>query len=333
MSQPQLQWYIIGKNYQTRGPFTTAYILKRCLSGKYGQNTLCWRDGMPEWLPLMQIDIFQAEIETFKRLQGKIHFYCRCGNEIFAGKALAGKTIGNCGKCNQPLVVPFVSQPHPDLVSSQPPQPQHAPPLPRNAAPPQINLDLLQTPNLPTDFTQPLPRKQTHSWLTKIPTGIYGLVIICFLLPFIEGMPVAELSGINLVTGTTIEQSSQIDYEMQDLFGDEFKDEQEEAETDKKIESRTEAIIAFAAAILALLLTRIPVSRWIPAALGVLGFICLIWLKINLDQETKQEGEGILEVTYLYGYWLALLAFASACIAQGVLIIAGVEKKTLLPNL
>lgn len=143
----------------------------------------------------------------------------------------------------------------------------------------------------------------------------------------------AELSGINLVTGTTIEQSSQIDDEMQDLFGDEFKDEQEEAETDKKIESRTEAIIAFAAAILALLLTRIPVSRWIPAALGVLGFICLIWLKINLDQETKQEGEGILEVTYLYGYWLALLAFASACIAQGVLIIAGVEKKTLLPNL
>ncbi len=116
MSQPQLQWYVIGKNNQTRGPFTTAYILKRCLSGKYGRTTLCWCDGMKDWLPIEKIPIFLSEMERVKRRAGKIHFFCKCGNEIFAGKSLAGKSIGKCGRCNQTLIVPLISQPPPDRI-------------------------------------------------------------------------------------------------------------------------------------------------------------------------------------------------------------------------
>ena len=110
MSQPQRQWYIIGKNNQTRGPFTTAYILKRCLSGKFGRNTLCWCEGMKDWLPLGEVHPFQVEIAKVKRRAGKIHFHCKCGNEIFAGKSLGGTSIGKCGRCNQTLIVPLVSQ-------------------------------------------------------------------------------------------------------------------------------------------------------------------------------------------------------------------------------
>ena len=99
MTQPQPQWYIVGKKNQTRGPFTTSYIIKHCLAGKLGLEVLCWRDGMKDWEPLSQIPPFQVEIEKVKRRAGKIHFYCKCGNEIFAGKALAGKSLGKCGRC------------------------------------------------------------------------------------------------------------------------------------------------------------------------------------------------------------------------------------------
>ena len=116
MNETKPQWYIVGSKNQTRGPFTTAYIIKRCLSGKYGQNTLCWRDGMKDWQPLQQVQPFKVEIEKVKRRPGKIHFYCKCGNEIFAGKALAGKSIGKCNRCNQTLIVPLISQPATDII-------------------------------------------------------------------------------------------------------------------------------------------------------------------------------------------------------------------------
>ena len=106
----------MGKKNQTRGPFTTGYIIKHYLSGRLGLDALCWRDGMKDWQPLGRIPPFQVEIEKVKRRAGKIHFYCKCGNEIFAGKTLAGKSLGKCGRCNQTLIVPLISQPAPDII-------------------------------------------------------------------------------------------------------------------------------------------------------------------------------------------------------------------------
>ena len=69
MNEPKPQWYIVGSKNQTRGPFTTGYIIKRCLSGKFGRNALCWRDGMKDWQPLDQVQPFQVEIEKVKQEQ------------------------------------------------------------------------------------------------------------------------------------------------------------------------------------------------------------------------------------------------------------------------
>ncbi|MBN1845487.1 MAG: DUF4339 domain-containing protein, partial [Sedimentisphaerales bacterium] len=85
MSEPERTWFYLGKRSQPRGPFATEYMIRQCLSGRLGQNSLCWSAGMDDWQPVFTVPIFVAAIEKSKQIQGKIHFYCPCGNEVYAG--------------------------------------------------------------------------------------------------------------------------------------------------------------------------------------------------------------------------------------------------------
>ena len=76
-------------------------------------------------------------------------------------------------------------------------------------------------------------------------------------------------------------------------------------------ESISPAIITLVIAILGILAFFIKnrMGRISRSALSILGIIFLFALKFKLDGDAKTEGEGILQISYLTGFWLALVSF------------------------
>lgn len=143
----------------------------------------------------------------------------------------------------------------------------------------------------------------------KFSPAIFGIAIICFFLPFINvtcsGEKVATLTGIQLVTGTTIEQPS--------MFG--------EKKQVRKVEGEPLAILAFLSAIVGLGLSFLKSrkSSIAPAIMGIAGLILLLLLKAKLDNDILREGEGMLRLEYEIGFWLTFLLFLFAAGWNGFL--------------
>lgn len=48
-------WYYVDAQGQQQGPVSTAIVLGHCRQGRLGEDSLLWREGMPEWLPLSRL--------------------------------------------------------------------------------------------------------------------------------------------------------------------------------------------------------------------------------------------------------------------------------------
>jgi hypothetical protein len=135
----------------------------------------------------------------------------------------------------------------------------------------------------------------------KFSPALFGLVLFCFFLPFMDiscgGEKVVTLTGIQLVTGTSIEQ--------EDAFGNTKRE---------KIEREPLVIVVLLAAIAGLGLSFIKTgkSAIFPAISGGIGFCLLLIFKTKVDQEVLKEGEGFIRVGYVIGFWLMLLLLLSA---------------------
>ena len=55
-------WYLRGKGNQPAGPFTAEQVLQGWQAGRLRADAICWREGMPQWLPLSQIEPFASAI-------------------------------------------------------------------------------------------------------------------------------------------------------------------------------------------------------------------------------------------------------------------------------
>lgn len=62
MSTTKAAWYLPGEGNKPLGPFTSDNIIQSLKAGKLGEKTLCWREGMSEWLPLAQVEPFASAI-------------------------------------------------------------------------------------------------------------------------------------------------------------------------------------------------------------------------------------------------------------------------------
>ena len=135
---------------------------------------------------------------------------------------------------------------------------------------------------------------------SKICLVLFVLVIILFLLPWFAvscaGSTVATItvSGLDMVVGkdlpsvTGTPSSNRLD-----------------------TEPLVVGVLATAVAgILASLLWKNASSARI--VLGIVGIALLIAFKYKLDNRVIQEGRGILQVTYLAGYWITIIAFGAA---------------------
>jgi hypothetical protein len=48
-------WYLPGPDQKPRGPYTAEQVVAAVRAGQIHAGTLCWREGMPQWLPVGQI--------------------------------------------------------------------------------------------------------------------------------------------------------------------------------------------------------------------------------------------------------------------------------------
>lgn len=115
------------------------------------------------------------------------------------------------------------------------------------------------------------------------------------------------LSGIQLVTGTTVEEPSSP--------GDMFGRTKRESE---RVAPEPLAILALAVTLIGLGIS-FPKSRKTaiaPAIAGAAAAIFFLLLKNQIDNEVLREGEGVIQVEYNFGFWLAFLFSILAVISN-----------------
>ncbi len=137
----------------------------------------------------------------------------------------------------------------------------------------------------------------------KISASFFAVILICFFLPFVsiscQNLSVLKLSGIDLVTGTTMNTPN---------LGSQAQQE--------KLPPDARAILAFTAAAVGLgtSFSQKRRSTLFSAISGVIGFCSLLWLKSSIDAELAKQGSDFMGIkaTYESGFWGAFLLFISA---------------------
>ena len=133
---------------------------------------------------------------------------------------------------------------------------------------------------------------------TKVSPAIFAVSILCFFMPFVavscNGQRVATFTGVQLATGTTLEQPQ--------MFGSPQK---------QKVEAEPLAAVAGLCAILGLCFSFLPGARSAvaPALCGFAGVVVLLMLKSKLDADILKSGGGAFQLEYGAGFTLAILLF------------------------
>ncbi len=142
---------------------------------------------------------------------------------------------------------------------------------------------------------------------SKISPAIFIASILCFLFPFVTvscgGQKVTSFSGVQLATGTTVEQPQ--------MFGPPQKQK-----VDPDPTTALAALCAIVGVVLSLAGTRIALA---PAISGAVGAVSLLIMKARLDDQVVKQGHGMLQVSYESGFSLALLLFVAGAVWNGYL--------------
>ena len=146
----------------------------------------------------------------------------------------------------------------------------------------------------------------------KLSPAAFVLALVCFFLPFVtfscQGQTVASFSGIQLATGTSIQQPQ--------VFG---------PPKEHKVDAEPLATVALLSVLAALVLSFLRGKKWGvgSAALAALGVILLVALKSKLDGDALRQGGGVIQVSYGAGYYLCLAFLLSAVGTSIYSLIAG----------
>lgn len=136
----------------------------------------------------------------------------------------------------------------------------------------------------------------------KFSPGIFALIIILFFLPFVavtcSGQHVTTLSGIQVVTGTTVSDPS--------AFG--------QTASAQKVGGEPMAIVAFILPFIGLGLSFLKSrkSSIAPAIIGGLGAASILLIKARIDDEVFKQGQGMLQTEYQIGFWLIFWGYILA---------------------
>lgn len=143
-----------------------------------------------------------------------------------------------------------------------------------------------------------------------ISPALFLLVALCFFLPFVsftcQGQKLATISGMELVTGTRIEK-----FEMEKTDSQQTDPDLDE---DRNVNSEPLAVAAFIFSLAGILISLIPsYSKILSVIVGILGALMLLFLRSSIGGEIPGNSDlKILEVSYEWGYYLALIIFTAA---------------------
>ena len=135
----------------------------------------------------------------------------------------------------------------------------------------------------------------------KLSPAAFVLALICFFLPFAtfscQGQRVAGFSGIQLATGTRVQQPQ--------VFG---------PPKERKVDAEPLATFALLSVLAGVVLSFLKGKKWAggTAALAALGVILLAALKSKLDGDALRQGGGVIQVSYGAGYFLCLVFLLTA---------------------
>lgn len=137
--------------------------------------------------------------------------------------------------------------------------------------------------------------------MPKVSPSMFALIVLCFFLPFVtlscEGEKIAQLSGVNLVTGTTIQVDSGFSKES------------------RKVDAVGAAGLALVAAIggAGLYFWQHKLRSVAGAAAGLIGGIALLTMKSGMAAKLAADN---VDVQTEAGYTLALLLFFGAALVN-----------------
>jgi len=67
MSTASSTWYIRGEGNKPLGPLAPEQLVESWHTGGLDPRTLCWREGMGQWLPLAEVEPFASIMRAERR--------------------------------------------------------------------------------------------------------------------------------------------------------------------------------------------------------------------------------------------------------------------------
>jgi hypothetical protein len=145
----------------------------------------------------------------------------------------------------------------------------------------------------------------------------FALTVLSFALPFVEiscqGKKALALTGIELVTGTEIEQRDQ-------LTG---------AVKKQKVESEGLFVAAAACTVAAaaLCFASGAAGKLLPAVAGVVGIALMLFGKSRFDEKLAKEGQGVMANTWEIGFVLACVLLLIGTLVAGFHMLQSSQQK------
>ena len=135
--------------------------------------------------------------------------------------------------------------------------------------------------------------------------GLLGTVLVMFLLPFLtltcQGSKLITMSGMDLVTGTTIEAK--------DPFTGRSK-------TPERTKPEPLAGLAVVAAVAALGLSFMAgrTGRTFAGIGAIVSALALLAMKLKVEDNLAERGKGMFALQWEVGFWLSLLVGIAAAV-------------------
>ena len=150
----------------------------------------------------------------------------------------------------------------------------------------------------------------------KYSVAFYAIILFCFLMPFIN----LSCAGQKLVSITGYEISFGVSYEQPKFMSDEKKV--------SKVDAEPLAMLALFMCVLGIIFKFIKISKEniIHLIISAAGGIFLLLLKSKLDNDIIKEGQGVISISYEFGYWFSLLMFLCSAVFHGIVLRQGEEK-------
>lgn len=128
--------------------------------------------------------------------------------------------------------------------------------------------------------------------MRKISPSIFGLILLCFFLPFVTiscgGQEIVTFTQWDLIIGTKINTQ----------------------EVDPNPIAVIILLVVLAGILVSFLKSR--AGLILSAMSGVIGFVATLALKFTIDNEIAKQGKRMLEADYRAGFYLSLILFIAA---------------------